>query len=106
MNLADSDVLVHPRLKTDPKTQGAAFARILSGTLVPSVHPLLRPNQSTQYDPACFQPGRICMQIWIHKSMNQQTEDNFGETLDDWKRQDFLSRMEISFQYEYILAHG
>ena len=46
------------------------------------------------------------MQILFHKSMNLQTEDSFSETLNDWKWQDFLSRMEISFQDEHILAHG
>ena len=46
------------------------------------------------------------MQIWLHNSMNQQTEHSFGVTLNDWKWQDFLSRMQHSFQYEHILAHG
>jgi len=66
----------------------------------------MRPNKPKQYDPACFQPGRICMKIWFHKSMNQQTEDSFSETFNDCKWQAFLSRMEIRFQYEHILAHG
>lgn len=71
MDLGDGDVMMHPRYKTTPKTQGAAFARILSGTLFPNKHPLMRP---AQYDPACFQPGRIWMQIWL----NHQIEGNFG----------------------------
>jgi hypothetical protein len=38
--------------------------------------------------------------------MNQPTEDNCCETLYDNKWQDFLSRMEISFQREHFLTHG
>jgi len=38
--------------------------------------------------------------------MNQPTEDNCCETLYDNKWQDFLSRMEISFQRKHFLTHG
>jgi len=54
MNLDDSGVMLQPRLKTDLNTQRAAFARTLSGTLVPNAHPLLRPNKPGQYDPVHF----------------------------------------------------
>jgi len=37
--------------------------------------------------------------------MNQPIEDNCCETLYDNNWQDFLSRMEISFQREYFLTH-
>jgi len=89
-------------VENDVKTEDAAFARILAGTLAPAAHPFKRLNHAIQYDRALFQPGQIYMQTWFHESMNQQIEDNFGETLHDSKWQDFLSRMEISFQCEKI----
>jgi len=46
------------------------------------------------------------MQIWYHQSMNQPITDKSGNTLYDFKWQDFLSRMEISFQREHFLTHG
>jgi len=93
-------------VENDVKTEDAAFARILAGTLAPAAHPFKRLNHAIQYDRALFQPGQIYMQTWFHESMNQQIEDNFGETLHDSKWQDFLSRMEISFQCEKNSAPG
>jgi len=46
------------------------------------------------------------MQIWFHQSMNEPCKDKAGDTLYDFKWQDFLSRMEISFQREHFLTHG
>jgi len=106
MNLGNSDVLVQTRDKQSQKTEDATFARILAGTLVPAAHPFKRLIHAIQYDHALFQPGLVYMQIWFYESINQQIEDNFGETLYDSKWQDFLNGMEISFQREYFLAHG
>jgi len=38
--------------------------------------------------------------------MNQPIEDNFVKKLYDSKWQDFLNRMEISFQSEHFFTHG
>jgi len=38
--------------------------------------------------------------------MNQPITDKSGDTLYDFEWQDFLSRMEISFQREHFLTHG
>ena len=46
------------------------------------------------------------MQIWFHQSMNRPCKDKAGDTLYDFKWQDFLSRMEISVQREYFLTHS
>ena len=38
--------------------------------------------------------------------MNQTNTDKSGATLYDFKSQDFLSRMEVSYQREHFLTHG
>jgi len=102
MNLGDSDVMVKNRDRTSRKDEDDAFAKTLAGKLTPANHPFARLNKET----TLFQPGRVFMQIWFYQSMNQPCKDKSGETLYDFKWQDFLSRMEISFQRKHFLTHG
>jgi len=106
MNLGDSDVMVKNRDKTSRKAENDAFAKILAGKLAPANHSFARLNKTTQYKTTLFQPGRVYMQIWLHQSMNQLITDKSGDTLNDFKWQNLLSRMEISFQREHFLTHG
>jgi len=106
MNLGDSDAMVRNRDKTTRKNEDNAFAKILAGKYPPGNHPFARLNKTAQYETALFKDGRVFMQIWFHQSMNQPCKDKGGDTLYDFKWQDFLSRMEISVQREHFLTHG
>ena len=108
MNLGNSDVMVRNRDKTSRKDsdEDDAFAKILAGKRPPENHPFARLNKTAQYETALFKHDRVFMQIWFHQSMNQPCKDKGGDTLDDFKWQDFLSRMEISVHREHFLTHG
>jgi len=106
INLDDILVMVHTGDNTNPTTTHATFAKIISGTNAPNLHPLLRANATKQYSPRIFQYGKICMQICFNSEMNQSTQDQFGETISAWRWQTFLCREEVRFQYEHIPAHG
>jgi len=106
MNLGDSDRRVRKRDKTTRKNEGNAFAKILTGKKPPENRPFGRLNATAHYNTALFKHGRVFMQIWFHHSMNQPCKDKAGDTLYDFKWQDFLSRIEISVQREHFLTHG
>jgi len=106
MNLGDSDVMVRKRDKTSRKNEDDAFAKIMAGKCPPANHPFSRVNKTTQYETSVFKPGRVLMQIWFYQSMSQPCKDKAGDTLYDFKWQDFLSRMEISIQRQHFLTHG
>ena len=106
MNLGDSDRRVRKRDKTTRKNEGNAFAKILTGKKPPENRPFGRLNATAHYKTALFKHGRVFMQIWFHHSMNQPCKDKAGDTLYDFKWQDFLSRIEISVQREHFLTHG
>jgi len=88
------------------KDEDDALAKMLAGKKPPENHPFGRLNATAQYETALFKHGRVFMQIWFHQSMNRPCKDKAGDTLYDFKWQDFLSRMEISVQREHFLTHG
>lgn len=86
INLDDISVMVHTGDNTNPTTEHAAFAKIISGTNALSLHPLLRANATQQYSPRIFRYGKICMQICFNSEMNQPTQVQFGETMANFPR--------------------
>ena len=98
--------MVRNRDKTSRKDEDDAFAKILAGKRTPENHPFGRLNKTAQYETDLFKHGRVFMQIWFHQSMYQPGKDKAGDTIYDFKWQDFLSCMEISVQREHFLTHG